>query len=213
MNWSLPSPTVDSRSSSVLSSCAFWEETKPVLGLGRRVDLIGHGCFQREDRARRERSWPKPEDSAQHPHHHIGSALLPPSSAPCGGRGCAADAATPPRNTVEHSWNTSAPMASRANKKACESRPSKVGTARFELATFRPPAGCATKLRHVPTTRRPSIARPSPADYRLRPPQPARSQAWGRRPSACYAGMSGAAPDASTSGGSFPGAPRARLPP
>ena len=106
VNRSPPSPTVDSRSSSVLSSCAFWEETKPVLGLGRRVDLIGHGCFQREDRARRERSWPKPEDSAQHPHHHIGSALLPPSSAPCGGRGCAADAAhaaTQYRGTfVEH---------------------------------------------------------------------------------------------------------------
>jgi hypothetical protein len=30
-------------------------------------------------------------------------------------------------------------------------RQNKVGTAGFEPATFRPPAGCATKLRHVPT--------------------------------------------------------------
>ena len=30
-------------------------------------------------------------------------------------------------------------------------RNKEVGTAGFEPATFRPPAGCATKLRHVPT--------------------------------------------------------------
>ncbi len=63
-------------------------------------------------------------------------------------------------------WAGAEIAASEARKNPALCGAFQVGTAGFEPATFRPPAGCATKLRHVPRCAGTSIARPAGPEQR-----------------------------------------------